>query len=162
MAGTSILIRPNSEINTTAAMPGTDEEDRIEEFDSDDDMPLLAPEADVDGNAHDGFEPTAEQKRTLRRVSDKLPWGAFIVAIVELCERFAYYGLSGPFQNYISNKHNDPSGNAGAIGTLCSARSLATSMVLKATSNSCSSTNSHQASTNKAPLALRTFSSSGV
>lgn len=43
----------------------------------------------------DGDEPTEEEKRTLRKVSDKLPWSAFIVCIVELCERFTYYGLSG-------------------------------------------------------------------
>lgn len=46
-------------------------------------------------------EPTVEEKLTLRHVSDKLPWSAFLVAAVELCERFTYYGLSGPFQNYI-------------------------------------------------------------
>lgn len=32
----------------------------------------------------------------------------FLIAIVELCERFTYYGLSGPFQNYISNSYHDP------------------------------------------------------
>ncbi|TKA52391.1 hypothetical protein B0A49_10108 [Cryomyces minteri] len=67
-------------------------------------------------NSLDGEEPTEEEKHTLRKVSDKLPWSAFLVAIVELCERFAYYGLSGPFQNYISNSYNDPNGLPGAIG----------------------------------------------
>ncbi|TKA44241.1 hypothetical protein B0A49_13042, partial [Cryomyces minteri] len=66
-------------------------------------------------NSLDGEEPTEEEKHTLRKVSDKLPWSAFLVAIVELCERFAYYGLSGPFQNYISNSYNDPNGLPGAI-----------------------------------------------
>lgn len=62
----------------------------------------------------DGDEPTDEEKRTLRKVSDKLPWSAFIVCVVELCERFTYYGLSGPFQNYIENSYG---GNLpGAIG----------------------------------------------
>lgn len=62
----------------------------------------------------DGDEPTEEEKRTLRKVSDKLPWSAFLVCAVELCERFTYYGLSGPFQNYIEN----PAGGSlpGAIG----------------------------------------------
>ncbi|KAF1816032.1 peptide transporter PTR2-A [Eremomyces bilateralis CBS 781.70] len=64
----------------------------------------------------DGREPSDLEKRTLRRVPDALPKSAFLVAIVELCERFAYYGLSGPFQNYISNKYNDPNGNPGALG----------------------------------------------
>jgi dipeptide/tripeptide permease len=60
-------------------------------------------------------EPTAHELRTLRRIPDKLPWSAFLVAIVELCERFAYYGLSGPFQNYISNPYKGGS-NPGALG----------------------------------------------
>ena len=64
--------------------------------DGDDDF---ADEASIDGD-----EPTAEDLALLRRVPDKLPWSAFLVAIVELCERFAYYGLSGPFQNYMSNE----------------------------------------------------------
>ncbi|KAF1973303.1 peptide transporter-like protein PTR2 [Bimuria novae-zelandiae CBS 107.79] len=60
--------------------------------------------------------PTADDYATLPKVADKLPWGAFLVAIVELCERFAYYGLSGPFQNYMANKYNDPNGLPGALG----------------------------------------------
>ena len=52
-------------------------------------------------SSYEGDEPTEEEKATLRHVADKLPWSAFLVAMIELCERFAYYGLSGPFQNYI-------------------------------------------------------------
>ena len=65
-----------------------------------------------------GDEPTEEERATLRHVSDKLPWSAFLVAIIELAERFTYYGLSGPFQNYIQNKYHphDHSKPAGAIG----------------------------------------------
>lgn len=62
----------------------------------------------------DGDEPTAEEKTTLRKVSDKLPWSAFLVCVVELCERFTYYGLSGPFQNYIENEYGGSL--PGAIG----------------------------------------------
>lgn len=60
-------------------------------------------------------EPTAEELQTLRRVADRLPNSAWLVAIIELCEGFAYYGLSGPFQNYIENPRNDPK-LPGAIG----------------------------------------------
>ena len=61
-------------------------------------------------------EPTEEELATLRKVSDHLPWSAFIVAMVELCERFTYYGLSGPFQNYIQyHPHDSPI--QGGIGT---------------------------------------------
>ncbi|KAF2160609.1 hypothetical protein M409DRAFT_70348 [Zasmidium cellare ATCC 36951] len=59
---------------------------------------------------------TEAEKQSLRKVADDLPWSTFLVAIVELCERFTYYGLSGPFQNYISNSYHDPSGLPGALG----------------------------------------------
>lgn len=62
----------------------------------------------------DGGEPTDEEKRTLRKVADKLPWSAFLVCVIELCERFTYYGLSGPFQNYIENSYGGSL--PGAIG----------------------------------------------
>lgn len=62
----------------------------------------------------DGEEPTEEEKKSLRKVADHLPWAIFIVCIVELCERFTYYGLSGPFQNYIENKYGGSL--PGAIG----------------------------------------------
>lgn len=41
-----------------------------------------------------GEEPTTEDLSTLRRVSGSIPWIAFTVAFVELCERFGYYGCS--------------------------------------------------------------------
>jgi dipeptide/tripeptide permease len=71
---------------------------------------------DENDSTTDGDEPTEEDLRTLRKEADKLPWSAFLVAVVELCERFTYYGLSGPFQNYIANKWHDPNGLPGAIG----------------------------------------------
>ena len=63
----------------------------------------------------EGDEPTREELATLRKVADHLPWSAFIVAMVELCERFTYYGLSGPFQNYIQYRPDDIP-VSGAIG----------------------------------------------
>ncbi|KAL5392836.1 hypothetical protein DPSP01_000533 [Paraphaeosphaeria sporulosa] len=66
--------------------------------------------------AHGKEIQNAEDYALLPKVADKLPWGAFLVAIVELCERFAYYGLSGPFQNYMANEYNDPNGLPGALG----------------------------------------------
>jgi hypothetical protein len=62
--------------------------------------------------------PTDIELKTLKRVADELPWSAFLIAIVELCERFAFYGLLGPFQNYIANKYKDPNGLPGAIGEM--------------------------------------------
>ena len=38
--------------------------------------------------------PTVEELRTLRRIRDHIPWKAYTVAFVELCERFSYYGTT--------------------------------------------------------------------
>lgn len=40
----------------------------------------------------DGEEPTADEKKKLRHVPENLPLSAWFVAVVELCERFTYYG----------------------------------------------------------------------
>lgn len=72
----------------------------------------------IDGEEHDGFDderPTEEERRTLRHVGEPLPKAAFLVAIVELCERFTYYGASGLFQNYVQ-RPLDGSLGRGALG----------------------------------------------
>ncbi|GES65298.1 PTR2-domain-containing protein [Aspergillus terreus] len=63
----------------------------------------------------DGEEPNAEEARTLRHVAENLPVSAWLVAMVELCERFTYYGMSGLFQNYV-NLPLDGSEGRGALG----------------------------------------------
>ncbi|KAI7202370.1 peptide transport protein PTR2 [Hortaea werneckii] len=63
----------------------------------------------------EGEEPTEHEKKTLRRIGESLPMSAFLIAIVELCERFTYYGCQGLFQNYITNK-NDGSDGANGLG----------------------------------------------
>ncbi|KAK6516182.1 hypothetical protein TWF506_006094 [Arthrobotrys conoides] len=60
-------------------------------------------------------EPTAEEKATLRHVAENLPLSAWLVAIVELCERFSYYGCQGLFQNFIQRPYNGREG-PGALG----------------------------------------------
>lgn len=62
-----------------------------------------------------GVKPTADELLTLRKVGEPLPKSAFLVAIVELCERFTYYGASGIFQNYIQ-RPLDGSEGRGALG----------------------------------------------
>ena len=55
--------------------------------------------------------PTDEEMKTLRHVSGKIPLRCWLVAVVELAERFSYYGLSTPFQNYMQNgPHGTPPG----------------------------------------------------
>ncbi|PYH86863.1 PTR2-domain-containing protein [Aspergillus uvarum CBS 121591] len=63
----------------------------------------------------DGEEPNQEEVRTLRHVAEHLPISAWLVAVVELCERFTYYGMSGMFQNYIQ-RPLDGSQGRGALG----------------------------------------------
>lgn len=55
----------------------------------------------------DGRTPTDEELKTLRHVSEPIPFSCWLVALVELAERFSYYGLSAPFQNYMQNGPND-------------------------------------------------------
>ena len=64
----------------------------------------------------DGQEPTVEEMATLEKVAGPIPWSAFLVAVVELAERFTYYGVNGPFQNYMQHPYDNPSGVPGAIG----------------------------------------------
>ncbi|KAI9836777.1 MAG: hypothetical protein M1819_000942 [Sarea resinae] len=64
--------------------------------------------------ADDG-EPTEEEKQTLRHVAENLPISAWLVAVVELCERFTYYGVQGLFQNYIQRPLDGTDGR-GALG----------------------------------------------
>jgi POT family proton-dependent oligopeptide transporter len=59
--------------------------------------------------------PSEEERRTLRHIGDPLPKSAFLVALVELCERFTYYGAQGLFQNYIQ-RPLDGSQGRGALG----------------------------------------------
>lgn len=48
-------------------------------------------------------EPTEEDYKNLREVADYIPKAAYLVILIEFCERFTFYGLTGPFQNYIQN-----------------------------------------------------------
>lgn len=63
----------------------------------------------------DGGEPTEEEKQTLKHVAERLPLSAWLVAIVELSERFTYYGMSGLFQNYVQRPYDGSQGR-GALG----------------------------------------------
>ncbi|SMN22300.1 similar to Saccharomyces cerevisiae YKR093W PTR2 Integral membrane peptide transporter, mediates transport of di-and tri-peptides [Maudiozyma saulgeensis] len=75
-----------------------------------------------DQNFEDGEVPTQEEMDTLRHVSGHIPFRCWLIALVELSERFSYYGLSAPFQNYMSNGPDDsPKGllqldSSGATG----------------------------------------------
>lgn len=61
----------------------------------------------------DGDEPSAHERGTLRRVGENLPASAFLIAFVELTERFTYYGAQGLFQNYIAHSKTGADGAKG-------------------------------------------------
>ncbi|KAL8639235.1 MAG: hypothetical protein Q9228_003714, partial [Teloschistes exilis] len=75
---------------------------------------------DADGKEY----PTLEEIGSLRRVCGSVPWAAYTIAFVELCERFSYYGTTIVFVNFIQNPLPDGSttgsagtdGQAGALG----------------------------------------------
>jgi proton-dependent oligopeptide transporter, POT family len=46
--------------------------------------------------------PTKDEIASLRRVCGKIPWMIYTIGFIELCERFAYYGTTAVFVNFIS------------------------------------------------------------
>ena len=81
--------------------------------------PDLAAESDIDPVEDD--EVPELDPLALRRVPDVLPLSAWLVIVIELCERFAYFGLSGPLQNYIQNPRDNPL-RPGGLGIAFSER----------------------------------------
>ncbi|KAJ6441443.1 putative PTR2-Di-and tripeptide permease [Purpureocillium lavendulum] len=74
------------------------------------------PAADAASVADHDAKNDTEQFRGLRRVPDRLPAVALLILVVELGERATYFGLSGPFQNYINNPYAPGSDLPGALG----------------------------------------------
>ncbi|GAA5841611.1 hypothetical protein JCM9279_000706 [Rhodotorula babjevae] len=79
----------------------------------------------TDGENTHPDAPTEEEKRTLRRVPGPINVGAFLVAYVELAERFSYYGSTVVFTNFIqrplppgstTGATTGPDQQAGALG----------------------------------------------
>ncbi|EEQ28888.1 hypothetical protein McanMca71_001050 [Microsporum canis] len=64
--------------------------------------------------------PTDEEIATLRRLPDRIPWIAFSIAFVELCERFSYYGTTAVFVNFIQQPlpHGSTTGNSIGPGII--------------------------------------------
>lgn len=94
-------------------MSTLDEKRPISSHDSTSSPDVRVPSEDDDGLG--GVAPTEEEKKNLRHIGEPLPKAAFLVAIVELCERFTYYGASGLFQNFVK-KPLDGSEGRGALG----------------------------------------------
>ncbi|KAJ4311701.1 hypothetical protein N0V94_007821 [Neodidymelliopsis sp. IMI 364377] len=63
--------------------------------------------------------PTEEEYSTLRRVYGKVNWMIYVIGVVEMCERFAYYGTTAVFVNFIQQDlpTTGPFPEAGAAGS---------------------------------------------
>ncbi|CAN6637023.1 peptide transporter Ptr2p [Trichomonascus vanleenenianus] len=75
-----------------------------------------------------GPAPTEEELATLPKVSDRLPFSVWLVAAVELCERFCYNGLAGPFQNYMQLDRQHPGDSTYKHGGLGMGQQEATAL----------------------------------
>ncbi|KJA16010.1 hypothetical protein HYPSUDRAFT_47842 [Hypholoma sublateritium FD-334 SS-4] len=67
--------------------------------------------------------PNEDEVGSLRRVPDAVPWGAYLIAIVELAERFSFYGTNVVFTNFIQRplprgSHTGAGGLHGQAGAL--------------------------------------------
>ncbi|KAI0813546.1 POT family protein [Xylaria sp. FL0064] len=72
--------------------------------------------------------PTEEERKTLRKVYDTVPWTAWTLCFVEASERASYYGVKAVFNNFLqfplpkggngtgAINGNDPNAHAGALG----------------------------------------------
>lgn len=74
------------------------------------------------------IEPTDEELETLEHVSDRIPSAVWLIVICEFCERFAFIGLTGPFQNYI--QFPIPHGNNTQPGALDRGHETATIVLM--------------------------------
>ncbi|PLB55681.1 PTR2-domain-containing protein [Aspergillus steynii IBT 23096] len=78
-----------------------------------------------DTTAHeDLIEPTEEDIANLRHTGSKIQATAWLVALFSGAERFAFYALQAPLQNYIQN----PRENFGRPGALDMGQSVATAL----------------------------------
>ncbi|KAI1433795.1 POT family protein [Xylaria sp. CBS 124048] len=100
--------------------------DKHDIVESKDDIDIVATQVDADGSLRgpNGEEyPSKRDLETLRRVKGRISPIIYTIAFVELCERFAYYGTTAVFVNFIQQPL--PEGSAtGAAGTFGQAGAL--------------------------------------
>ncbi|BEI86742.1 hypothetical protein CcaverHIS002_0700880 [Cutaneotrichosporon cavernicola] len=77
---------------------------------------VTSPHGTLDpSDPHYGDEfPTQDEIAHLHRVPDKIPWATYLVAYIELAERFSYYGCTVVFTNFI--QHPLPPGSKTGAG----------------------------------------------
>ena len=80
--------------------------------------PMDAQSSVVDIKPIEEPEPSEEDERSLKHVSDKIPMNVWLIILCEFAYGFAYYGLNGQFQNYIqfpAPAHHDDQHQPGAL-----------------------------------------------
>ncbi|KAK5625830.1 hypothetical protein RRF57_001546 [Xylaria bambusicola] len=65
--------------------------------------------------------PTEEERKTLRKVWDTIPWTAWTLCLVEASERASYYGVKAVFNNFL--QFPLPEGGDGTGASTCSQQS---------------------------------------
>ncbi|KAK6532044.1 hypothetical protein TWF694_003207 [Orbilia ellipsospora] len=112
-----VSTKDNLSLNTTELTISTDKKSAFSERSCTPSPPPSRAEHQISVESDDNgeSEPTAEEKVELRHVAENLPLSAWLVAVVELCERFSYYGCQGLFQNFVQRPYNGREG-PGALG----------------------------------------------
>ena len=81
---------------------------------------------EIQSEENTDVQPTDSELLEYEHVSESIPLSVWLIVICELCERFSYYGLSGPFQNYI--EHPPQSINDTQPGALGRGQQTATAL----------------------------------
>ncbi|CAI6332293.1 unnamed protein product [Periconia digitata] len=73
----------------------------------------------TESRSNEEQSPTQEELQTLRRVYGKIDSLIYIIGFIEMCERFAYYGTTAAFVNFLQQDlpEKGPFPKAGAAGT---------------------------------------------
>lgn len=112
-------IEPKAGLDSTTATPGHEKiskEPTLNEKASGviDNTP--SPDSTENLRGPNGEEyPTQDELLKLRRVKGSIGWIIYTIAFCELCERFAYYGTTAVFQNFIGQEM-PPGSTTGASG----------------------------------------------
>ncbi|KAL8852336.1 MAG: hypothetical protein Q9221_002832 [Calogaya cf. arnoldii] len=77
--------------------------------------PPAVPFSSVAMEQDEPTEPSDDELVTLQRIAGKIPAAAWLVALFSGAERFAFYALQAPLQNYIQHPAED-FGRPGALG----------------------------------------------
>ncbi|WFD20732.1 hypothetical protein MCAP1_002984 [Malassezia caprae] len=73
-------------------------------------------DVDPSSSIEQGYFPSDEERKMLRRVPEKLNWATFCIGICELAERFSFYGATQVFSNYVNRERPVIDGQLSTTG----------------------------------------------